>query len=131
MDLKLDILDLAHARSSHASTRQSVLARNIANADTPGYKAMDLPDFSEAMQSNDSDGMALRTTRKGHMADTGDGFGFRPERTSVLGAESPNGNTVSLEDQMMRSVEAQQSHAMALGVYRKVLDVMRLSIGNR
>ena len=41
----------------------------------------------------------------------------------------PNGNTVSLEDQMMRSADARQSHDLALGVYRKTMDIMRNSLG--
>ena len=44
---------------------------------------------------------------------------------SILGAEAPNGNTVSLEDQMVRSTNARQTHEMAMSVYSKSLDILR------
>ncbi len=52
--------------------RQQVLASNIANADTPNYKARDL-DFKAALQSalqgtSATDGTALATTAPGHLA---------------------------------------------------------------
>lgn len=61
-------LDL-HARSlSIANQRLEVLADNVANADTPGYKARDI-DFRTAMQSAGSGGgdIGLSATSKGHI----------------------------------------------------------------
>ena len=43
MDLKLNVLQLASGLMAHASARQRVIAENVAHADTPGYKARDLP----------------------------------------------------------------------------------------
>ena len=48
MDIKPDILRIASAMASHASARQSVVANNIANADTPGFKARDTQPFEKA-----------------------------------------------------------------------------------
>ena len=42
---------------------------------------------------------------------------------------SPDGNTVSLEHEMMRSVSARQQHEMALGIYSMARDVLRATIG--
>ncbi|MCL4790926.1 MAG: flagellar basal body rod protein FlgB [Gammaproteobacteria bacterium] len=68
--MALDIyknLDL-HARSlSIANQRLEVLADNIANADTPGYKARDI-DFRTAMQSAGEGGdLGLRATSNRHV----------------------------------------------------------------
>ena len=53
------------------SERQQVLAANIANADTPGYKAADF-DFGRALAgargSRDMPGAALAATSPGHLA---------------------------------------------------------------
>jgi flagellar basal-body rod protein FlgB len=49
------------------------------------------------------------------------------ERAS--GREAPNGNTVSLEGEMVKSVEARQAHEMALAIYRATSDVVRASLG--
>ena len=50
---------------------------------------------------------------------------------SKLGADSPNGNSVSIEDQMARGARAVADHELALGVLRKSMDLIRMSIGRR
>jgi flagellar basal-body rod protein FlgB len=126
MDTKLSLLRLASDLAAHATARQSVIAENIAHADTPGYRARDIPGFAEAM--NEPTGFAPRATRPGHLA-FADQPRFEPREETALGAETPNGNSVSLEDQMVRAAELRNSHEMALGVYRKTMDVLRTGIG--
>ena len=43
----------------------------------------------------------------------------------------PNGNSVSLEDQVLRGVEAMRAHDRAIAVYQASLDLMRMSLGRR
>lgn len=127
MDLKLSILRLASDLAAHSTARQTVVTQNVANADTPGYRARDLPDFAEGLRAGPA--FSARTTRPGHMAFGADARGFEPQEVAALGAETPNGNSVSLEDQMLRSAEARRNHDLALGVYRKTLEVLRTSLG--
>ena len=47
--------------------RIGVLATNLANADTPNYKARDI-DFSEVLAHTDGASMPLRATESGHIA---------------------------------------------------------------
>jgi flagellar basal-body rod protein FlgB len=47
------------------------------------------------------------------------------------GAEAPNGNSVSLEKEMVKSAEARQEHEMALAIYRATSDVIRASLGRQ
>lgn len=131
MDMNLDILRVARGLASHATERQTIVSRNIANADTPGYKAKDLTPFAQTYTNTGPDRFVMKATRAGHLQPE-----YRPHQSSVeidsaFGAESPNGNTVSLEDQMMRSVEIRHHHELALGVYKKSLDILRTSIGSR
>lgn len=127
MPMKLDILRLASSLTAHATARQSVITENVAHADTPGYRARDLKDFSQTLQ--DGPAFVPETTRAGHMTFGADPRGFEARDSAAFGAESPNGNSVSLEDQMMRAAEARQSYDLALGVYRKTMDILRTSIG--
>jgi flagellar basal-body rod protein FlgB len=46
-------------------------------------------------------------------------------------AADPNGNSVDLEDQVMRGLEAARMHDRALTVYRSSLDLMRAALGRR
>ena len=50
---------------------------------------------------------------------------------AALGAETPNGNSVSLEDQMMRAAEVRQEHNLAVGVYGKALEILRTAVARR
>lgn len=120
---KLELTRMAQALASHSGARMAVIAENVANADTPGYKAKDLPDFATVF----ADPGQLRTTRAGHL--TGAPDAARPAATASRGHESPNGNSVSLEAEMVKSVEARQDHDMALAIYRATSDVIRASLG--
>jgi flagellar basal-body rod protein FlgB len=121
-----EVLRMAGSLAAHASDRQAVVARNVANADTPGYRAQDLHRFAEVYRTAGTADM--RRTRDGHIGAEEAG------RTSAAvvdagGAASPNGNTVSLEDEMIRAVEVKRGHDVALAVYRTSLDLLRASIG--
>jgi flagellar basal-body rod protein FlgB len=128
MDMNLTLLRLASSLAAHATARQTVVSENIAHADTPGYRARDIADFSETLESPS---MAARTTRPGHMPFGTEAGGFEAQEIAALGAETPNGNSVSLEDQMMRAAEVRQSHDLALGVYRKSMDILRAGLGRQ
>lgn len=128
MDMNLTLLRLSSSLAAHSTARQQVLSENIAHADTPGYQARDIPDFGETLRGS-TPAFSARTTRPGHLAFGADPNGFAPQAVLVEGAESPNGNSVSLEEQMMRAAEVRQSHDMALGVYRKSMDILRSSLG--
>jgi len=110
----LDVFQTAAAMARHAGRRQAVVAQNIANADTPGYRARDIIAFEEAFRATGprdrTPHLSLRTIDAG-------------------GPESPNGNTVSLEAEMVRAVDAQRDHNRALNVYRSAMNVLRTSLG--
>ncbi len=125
---KLNVIRMAEALAAHAGQRQGVIARNIAEADTPGYRARDLPDFA-ASYGDEAAGGTMRTTRPGHVG----GADAAPEAVAmtVTGSAAPNGNTVSLEDEMVKAADVKQQHDMALAVYRSVSDILRASLGRR
>lgn len=131
MDMNLNILNLARGLSQHSAARQSVLAENVANADTPGYKARDIPQFSEVYQKGSMGSLAMKSTRSGHLHGGEAMPGVRPEEVTAVGAESPNGNTVSLEDQLLKAAEVRQTHSLALGVYSKSMDILRTAMVRR
>lgn len=123
---KLGLTRMAQALASHAGARLGVVARNVANADTPGYQAMDLPDFAQLFEDG---GPGMRTTRPGHIGFSNDRPVFQEIHSG--GAVAPNGNDVSLDMQMMKSVATRQDHEMALAVYRSTSDIIRTSLGRK
>jgi flagellar basal-body rod protein FlgB len=121
---KLELTRMAQALAAHSGARMAVIARNVAHADTPGFKAQDLPSFDRVFAAEST---GMRATRPGHLGASPDGLAMVTERAS--GREAPNGNTVSLEGEMVKSVEARQAHEMALAIYRATSDVVRASLG--
>ncbi len=127
--MNLTIFNLASALSAHASARQEVISENVAHADTPGYRARDIADFGSVLDSGPA--FSARMTRPGHIPFGADPRGFDPREDAAFGAETPNGNSVSLEDQMMRAAEVRQEHELALGVYSKALEILRTAVTKR
>jgi flagellar basal-body rod protein FlgB len=126
MFAKLDLFRIASAMASHAGQRQGVIATNIANADTPGYRARDLRPFADVYRQEGA--TTMRVTRAGHLPAAGPSA-----RADTVLLDNPdqslNGNTVSLEDQMLRGVDVRRQHSRALAIYRSGLTVLRASLG--
>lgn len=116
------LMRLAAGAARHAAARQAVIAVNVANADTPGFKARDAAPFAL------EDGLTLRTTRAGHIS----GSGLAAETFELRDVPAdPNGNNVDLEDQILRGIEASRRHDRAITIYSNALDMLRSSIGRR
>jgi flagellar basal-body rod protein FlgB len=120
----LDIFKTARAMASHAGTRQAVVARNIANADTPGFRAQDMTPFEQTLQDTPHQ---LRATRPGHIMRHENAFAAQISATES--EPSPNGNTVALEDELLKSVSVSREHDQALAIYRHAMTVLRTSLG--
>lgn len=124
----LNVFQLAHAMATHAGKRQTVVARNVANADTPGYKARDLEPFSAALTRGARE-FAPRSTRAGHLAGSAGAVLPWAEVTAQTAGADPNGNTVSVEEEMMKAVEVKRQHDRALAIYKSSLTILRTSLG--
>jgi flagellar basal-body rod protein FlgB len=120
----LAILRLADSLARHSATRHSLLAQNVANADTPDYKARDLTPFDQLVPRS----FDARATRPGHLAGQSR-VTLSPIEDSRFGSESPNGNDVSITDQLTRAAQALGNHDKAVSVYKKTLDILRLGLG--
>jgi flagellar basal-body rod protein FlgB len=81
------------------STRQKLVASNIANADTPGYKAQDL-DFENSLQSM-MDGASPRPTAVEGLSSKNDGNNVDLDREARMLAE--NSMRFSVASSLMRS----------------------------
>ncbi|MFN7054789.1 FlgB family protein [Hyphomonas sp.] len=114
----LQLFQIYGAMARHAAENQKVSAANIARADEPGYKASRVESF---------DAYLARIAVSG-----GDGANSATFRTMMSDAPSnPNGNNVSLEQEIFTSAEAMGQHNMALTVYSKSLDMLRTALGRR
>jgi flagellar basal-body rod protein FlgB len=124
-----DVMTLAAARSAHAALRQSAIAENVANADTPGYRARDVADFADSYR--DASGGDMRRTRAGHMSVSSGTAAEATVPRQDAGTMSPGGNNVSIENEMVAAAQVRMDHDTALAVYRTSLDILRASLGRR
>ena len=108
----IDLFAKASLMARHATERQRLIADNIANANTPGFKARDLQPFSEFLEA----------------ASSGQSAEFQVETIYRPNGAEPNGNTVSIENELMASAEAAGQHETALLLYRKSMDLLRASL---
>lgn len=130
MDLtRIPLLSGLAQRLDFLSARTSVIAENIANADTPDFAARDIqkPGFQNAVktaQMRVSDPKHIAAAPSGALAGTPGGF-----RTIAApdGEASLTGNQVSLETQAMKLSETRQDYALAATLYRKSLAMLRLA----
>lgn len=83
------------------SQRSAVIAQNIANADTPNYKAQDL-DFAQALQQANEQQLSLSTTSGGHVAGLLEPAPSPEMLYRVPTQPSIDGNTVDLQGEMAR-----------------------------
>lgn len=101
------ILNVARAMVGHAVERQAVIAENIAHADTPGYRAKDLETFAE-------------TFAKGQVT---------TEVVDNDAAVKPNGNSVSLESQVMNLAQTRGQHEMGLALWEQTMTLYQTALG--
>ena len=113
-------------------TRQSLLAENVANAETPGYRGRDLAafDFAEQLKANSTAGVVTVATDPNHMVAQSRGaegaFGLDDARTFEI---TPEGNGVTLEDEMMKVTANQMDYQAITTLYTRSLKLIRTALG--
>ena len=127
MFANLNVFKTAQALAVHAGQRQAIVAQNVANADTPGFKARDIAPFSQ-MITPLSSGSGMRASRANHL-NGARGQEFQWETITPMAASDPNGNSVSLEGEILKAVAVKRQHDRALAIYKASLSVLRTSLG--
>lgn len=124
----LTLLSTAQEMARNATSRQSMVAKNIANADTPGYKARDMMPFDALVKHGKTSSFDMTVTRAGHMA-RADKSPSSPTYISSKVEQSPDGNTVTVEAEILKSIEAERQHSKAISIYQSSMNILRSSIG--
>ena len=131
---EMPLMSMMVGKLSWLTERGEVLAENVANVNTPKYRAKDLADVSFqqelARETRRPAGASqpLRTNVN-HLAGTKPPQTFaiedRPDNTEP----KLNGNTVGIEQQLISVGETQSAYQLTISLYRKHLDLLRTAIG--
>jgi flagellar basal-body rod protein FlgB len=127
------LISMLREKMSWLNSRQGLLSQNVANADTPGYAARDLKpiDFEKELRENTrTDANTLRVTDPRHIAINKSADGFDEQLISGQGAADPNGNTVGVEEEMIKVADTQAQYQAAANIYAKTVSMMRTAIGH-
>lgn len=119
----------ASRRMEHLSARQQAISENVANANTPGYKAKDVVPFSEMVEGRQP--MRMARTDPKHLAGTGSKAGVALDVRATSWDASPDGNSVILEEQMVKAAETREAYKFTLGLYRKSVGMFRAALGSK
>jgi flagellar basal-body rod protein FlgB len=127
----IPLFQMLRSRLGYLSERQKTIAQNVANSDTAGYAAQDLKAFSfDVKMQAQKVGMAMSVTAPGHIAPpsqkTGLGAQWKPVRTPDS-ETTLNGNSVVLEEEMIKMGEARTNYDAAISFYQKSLGLIRLA----
>lgn len=123
---------LLSRRAAWLGARQSVLAQNLANADTPGFRPSDLAPFERALaQGPGVPAPAVERTHPEHLPGTTPPRRADPRGRTVGGWETaPSGNAVVLEEQMQKLARTQLDHQLATSLYARHLGMLRAALGS-
>lgn len=118
------------------SDRQRVISQNIANSETPGFKAraVEDADFSDLLGSSSGAGISIA---KPHVELTAGmkGLGaIQPAGAGIvldkdISETKPDGNNVTLEDQLLKLGQVQADFTAMTNLYRKQLSMLKTAVG--
>lgn len=127
----LTLFSMAQRSMDWLAKRQSVLASNVANANTPGYHAKDLKplDFKTAMADAGAP-LETVTTNPMHVSASI----AQPVRSDVVTdrhpeESKPDGNSVLIEDQMEKIGDVKGRYELAANLFQKNLNLIKLALG--
>jgi flagellar basal-body rod protein FlgB len=128
---KLQLFSMMKQRMAYGSERQAVLAQNIANADTPGYKARDLKplDF-KALANGEMNKLPLAVTQPGHIAFAGPNSRYAAGEQKTTFETAPTGNNVVIEEQMMQMQNNNIDYQTTTSLYQRMVAMFNTSLGN-
>ena len=132
MDLnKLPIFALMGRRMSWLTQRQTILAHNVSNADTPDFKPQDLTkqSFRNMLNGTSTPMVTMHRTSASHIQPMREPDTFRSDKAKETYETTMSGNAVVLEEQLMKVSETQGAYNLATNLYRKHVKMLKLAIG--
>lgn len=123
------VMSLLSDKMSYLGQKLTVHGQNVANANTPAYKAKELKPFTSFSQELESVSRGMKVTDNNHIVPasmSGANAGTKKTRSFET---VPSGNSVDLEQQMMSVSSTTMDYQATVSIYQKMLSMMKLAIG--
>jgi flagellar basal-body rod protein FlgB len=124
----IPILSMLRTRMQWHQERQRVLAENVANADTPNYRARDLAplNFENTLRTVS---LSMVRTDPGHVGGAGgSGSQFADDKDPHYEVR-PRGNAVEHEDEMLKLAGNQMDYDAVTSIYTHSINLIKTAIG--
>ncbi len=128
----IPLLQAMGAKMSYLDTRQGVIAQNVANADTPNYRARELTDVDFGALVKDMVGTSkvhVEKTDPKHMTLNGPPENPRETKREITYEVAPAGNAVIIEEQMVKATETSMDYSLLTNLMRKNVTMIRTALG--
>lgn len=130
----IPLFNMLKGRLGYLAERERLVAQNVANSDTPGFRSSDLKPFAFHVQAQAGAPAAPSSatqavTQARHMQlpkkEGGDG---QYKTTKTQSSETTlDGNSVVLEEEMLKMSDARMNYDAAIGFYQKSMGLLRLA----
>ncbi|MBO9713491.1 flagellar basal body protein [Sphingomonas sp.] len=133
---QLPLMNGIALRMRNLADRQRVIAQNIANSETPGYKARDMAEPSFAGMVNGAGGSGKVAAPQVVLTDRMKALGARQPLVGgsvILDKDitetKPDGNNVTIEDQLLKMGQVQADFTAMTSLYRKQMNLLKTAVG--
>jgi flagellar basal-body rod protein FlgB len=112
---EVQLMSLAVQKADWLSTRQSILAQNVANANTPHYGAKDIVPFESFLENTK---LTMARTSERHISASPSELESRRTGQDRRGETVQSGNNVSLENELLKLGETNSQFALNTGLIK-------------
>ncbi|WP_266035783.1 flagellar basal body rod protein FlgB [Brucella intermedia] len=120
----IHLFDLAARQAQWLSVRQATVAGNVANANTPDFRARDVQPFADVL---DKTQLTMAAISPLHLEAEADGIAGARLRPDDITEQTHSGNTVDVEQEMMKAGEIAREYSLNTSIV-KAFHRMMLSV---
>lgn len=128
----IGLFQAINAKIDYLNQNHKLIASNIANADTPGYRPLELEkvDFGRVMsKALDDNKVRQETTHTRHMPSYNRIDDAASGKQKTIYESSPGGNAVIMEEQLIKSNEVTMDYNLMLNLYKKNIGLIKMALG--
>ena len=111
----VNLFNVASQQAQWLAVRQTAVSSNIANANTPGYGAVDVEPFEAILNQKT---IAMRATHPRHVSTAGTPEAMAVRQVDDDQAVLPSGNSVVLEKELMKGGEVMRSFQLNTAIVK-------------
>jgi flagellar basal-body rod protein FlgB len=128
----ISILSMFQRNMGWLTRNHDVIANNIANSDTPDFKAKELKSLDfDRMMRDAARPVSVAVTSRDHMVGSGGGSNHKVRVDRDTYEVSSTGNSVTLEEQAVNIADNSMKYQLASSLYGKSVAMLRMAINQR